>query len=160
MALQSITALSKITLQEPSATVEFSGIPNTYRDLILVISGTSSSTQGARMTINSDSSSAYSTVRMYGVGSGSGASDSFGGTFGYIGDMFASQTSITIQISDAGASDKHKSWLYRMDNASNYTMTGAGRYASNTAVSNFRFELNNAATYSIGTTFSLFGRIA
>jgi hypothetical protein len=98
---------------------------------------------------------------MYGTGSGSGASDSFGGTFGYIGDMFSTPiTQITIQLMDYSVTDKHKTWLYRMDNSANYTMAGAARYASNTAVSNIRLELNNAASYAAGTTFSLYGRIA
>lgn len=160
MALQSMTAIASITLQSASSQVVFSEIPTNYRDLTIVISGTSSSTQGARMTINSDSSSAYTTARMYGTGSGSGAADSFTGSFGYIGDVFATVTGIIIQLVDSGVANKHKSWLYRMDNAANYTMAGSGRYASNTAVSNLRFELNNSATYSAGTTFSLYGRIA
>lgn len=161
MALQSTTALAAVTLQSASSQVTFNGIPSIYRDLIVVIAGTSSSAQGARMTINSDSSAAYNTVRMYGIGSGSGTTNAFGGgTFGYIGDMFPSQTSLIIQLTDASASNKHKSWVYRMDNAANYTMVGAARYESNTAISSLRFELNNAATYSAGTTFSIYGRIA
>lgn len=151
-------ALATITLTSTDTSVQFANIPTTpYRDLVAVISGTASSTQGARMILNSDTGSNYSTVRMYGVGSGSGASDAFGGAFGYIGDMFTSQTSISIQLMDAGASNKHKTWLYRMDNAGNYTMAGAGRYASNTAISNIRFELNSGASYAVGTTISLYG---
>lgn len=159
MPTSTFTALATITLTGTDTSVEFANIPtSTYKDLVAVIIGTSSSTQGGRMILNSDTGSNYSTVRMYGTGSGSGASDSFGGTFGYIGDMFSSsQTQIRIQLMDSGASDKHKTWLYRMDNAANYTMAGAGRYASNTAISNIKFELNNAASYSVGTTISLYG---
>lgn len=151
------TPLGTVTLTGADTSVEFASIPNTFRDIVAVIIGTASSTQGGRMVLNADSANSYSTVRMYGVGSGSGASDAFGGTFGYIGDVFTSHTQIVIQLMDYSATNKHKTWLYRMDNAANYTMAGAGRYASNTAVSNIRFQLNGGASYAIGTTISLYG---
>jgi hypothetical protein len=158
MALQSTTPLATITLQQATSTVTFSGIPNTYRDLTISISGTASTTTGARMVINSDSGSNYPWVRMYGTGS-SGFSDSNTFTYGYIGDIFAAQTGILITLFDYSATDKHKTWLWRMDNSANYTMAGSGRWASNTAISTLQFALNSG-TYSAGTTISLYGRIA
>ena len=149
--------LNQITLAATSTSVTFSNIPQNDGDLSTVMSGTASSTQGGRMVLNADTGSNYSTVRMYGTGSGGGNADSFTGAFGYIGDVFTNQTQIQIQLMDYSALDKHKAWLYRMDNAGNYTMAGAARYASTAAISTLAFSLNSGASYAAGTTFSLYG---
>lgn len=161
MPTNTYTPLATVALSGTDTSVEFANVPSIYRDIIAVIIGTAASTQGARLILNSDTNNNYTTVRMYGEGSGSGVSSSFASTYGYIGDVFStSQTSILVQLMDYSASDKNKTFLYRMNNAGNYVMAGASRWASNTAVSNIKFELNNGAAWSIGTTISLYGVIA
>jgi hypothetical protein len=155
-------ALGTTTLTGSDASVEFSSIPATYRDIVAVIIGTcSTATAGGRMYLNSDTGANYSTVRMYGTGSGSGTSDAFTGSLGYIGDVFTSgPTTILINLQDYSATDKHKTWLYRMNQAGSYVMAGAGRWASTNAVDNIKFELNDSRTWQSGTTISLYGIVS
>ena len=162
MALQSTTALATVTLQSTSQTVTFSGIPNTYRDLILVIDGATSASMRPTMRLNGDSGSNYTAV-MAASDSGSTFSTTSSGTFidpipGYsITDRFSQ----IWHILDASATNKHKTILIRTNqhSGSHVHMT-AGRYASTTEVSSITILSNTSNTYAAGTTFSLYGRIA
>jgi hypothetical protein len=149
--------LQTITLGSSASSVTFASIPQTYRDLIIVMDAKASVTAGARMVANSDTGTNYSYVRMYGTGSGSGSGDTGSTAFAYIGDVFTTNTPIIIQIMDYSATDKHKISLWRMNSAQNYVMAGATRWASNTAISSLAFSLDSARTYETGTTISLYG---
>ena len=167
MALQSITALSKITLQEPSATVEFSGIPNTYRDLVLVMSARSlASGAGDNVGIyfNSDGSG-YSTVRMYGTGSGTGSN--FAPTSTRIAQIPVPAAGVsgfgvvTAEIMDYSETDKYTTVLIRGNNAADQVHAAAGAWEKVTAVNSITVDLYfTSNSFEAGSTFALFGRIA
>ena len=147
--------LQTITLGSAASSVTFADIPQTYRDLVIVMDASASGTAGGRMFPNNDTASTYNTIRMYGDGS-SAVSSTITNTYGYIGDVFTSKTPIIIQLFDYSATDKHKSWLYRMNSSANYVMAGASRWPSTDAITSLVFTLNSG-TYSSGTTFSLYG---
>jgi hypothetical protein len=63
------------------------------------------------------------------------------------------------QIMDYSATDKHKTTLGRVNRSNGIALAGASRWASNTAVSSLVVTLS-ANSFSIGSTFSLYGRIA
>lgn len=159
MALQSMTPLATITLQSSTSQVTFSNIPNTYRDLVLIVEGTSNSPANAILYFNSDTTSSnYSNRYMNGDGSGSGRSgvDSNGA---YIGGIYGSNRSInTITIFDYSATNKHKVRIGRLDVAGSTVGMVTGRWASNAAVNTIQFT-TSALTMSQGTSLSLYGRI-
>ena len=157
MALQSTTAIATINLQQASSTVTFSGIPNTYKDLILTISCPASTFSGINGTFNSDSSSSYSNVWMQatgGVQSGSGTTTSAES----LGFLDATPTSAVVQLLDYSATDKHKSFLCRMGGVSySVTRATAGRWAKTEAINSIQLS---ASSFPVGSTISLYGRIA
>ena len=154
MALQSITALSKITLQEPSGSVEFSGIPNTYRDLILVISGSASADSYFRAKINGVTTD-QSLVYMMGQSDGASSASDPIATFGTIN---TNQTTNITHIMDYSASDKHTTFLTR-GNRDGRVIAYAQRWAQTTVITSIAADLVSG-TINAGTTFALFGRIA
>jgi hypothetical protein len=171
MALQSTTALATVTLQAATPTVTFSGIPNTYRDLVLVcsVSGTVND-QGVRLRLNSDSASNYSTIAMGGTGAFSPGQYSFSTTTTHaliyaihIGvNTNGIRTPITSQILDYAATDKHKPILTRangQNNSTTETVALASRWASLAPVSSVDILLASG-NFAAGSTFSLYGRIA
>lgn len=165
MALQSTTAIATITLQQASSTVTFSGIPDTYRDLILVVNikMASGGVGWGRIKFNS-SSSGYSWVNMAGTGS-SAASEAVSETAGRLSTYARWSTtefcSVITQIMDYSAADKHKTFLSRAnDPAVNAVEAEASRWASNDAIHTIQIYQNDLNPMAIGSTFSLYGRIA
>lgn len=155
MALQSTTALATVNLQGAASEVTFSGIPNTYRDLILIVSGTSSALADTFIRLNADNAN-YSIVRAYGTGSSYGSdtqSDS------RIGDMNTTQANIKLQIMDYSATDKHKTFLSNAASPANSVIMTAGRWASINAVTSLQVYLASQ-TFAAGTIMRLYGRIA
>lgn len=164
MALQSTTALATITLQEASSTVEFSGIPDTYRDLILVFSGTVTGSQGNNfLYFNGDTTgSNYAWVRMLGTGSstssGTAPNDASKPSVSDVTPTTINQ--VTIEILDYSATDKHKTRLSRSDQSSSTVIAYASRWANTAAVTSIEYSAGNGTAWSSGSTFALFGRIA
>ena len=157
MALQSTTALATITLQASSSNVTFSNISQDYRDLRLVINGTTSAGQGIYLYLNNDTTAGnYSRVVMYGDGA-STASGSASDAKSL--DFYTSPTVTTTNIMDYSATDKHKTILNRVDAASSIVEAVAARWANTAAVTSVKVQ-TTTGTFSIGTTFSLYGRIA
>jgi hypothetical protein len=163
MALQSTTALATVTLQAATPTVTFSGIPNTYRDLILVINGKLTANNiDINIALNSDTTvSNYSRVVMSGTTSSTTSSFTSDPRkitgWGYWGND--QPATVTVQFMDYSATDKHKTFLTRAGRASSGLDAMASRYASLTAISSISLTpVSNF--FDIGSTFSLYGRIA
>lgn len=156
MALQSTTAIATITLQQASSTVTFSGIPNTYRDLLLVVDGGVSTNQNCYIYMNEDTNSAnYSKVEAGGDGS-----SAFGGASSSAlwFTMTTSGANTIVEVLDYSVTDKHKSAVVRVNYTTAVYML-AGRWASQNAVDSLRLN-TSTGTFNSGTTFSLYGRIA
>ena len=165
MALQAITALAQITLQASASSITFSGIPNTYRDLILVFQGTTTPANGAGFVrFNSDSANNYNNVIMAGnttppysgLRTGISAID-FAQDFAV--EAGANNASV-LQVLDYSATDKHKTVITRTNiGSSNVPAAMIGRWTSSAAINSVTFTLNQNA-YAAGATFSIYGRIA
>lgn len=158
MALQSTTALATVTLQAASSTVTFSGIPNTYRDLILISNiSISAANNGVLVSANNDTTANYSEIFAWGNGSttasGSGAVTGFQLSF-----AGSSQYPAILQIIDYSATNKHKTALSRFQSET-YVMMAAYRWANTAAIDSLRVSVTTG-TINAGTTFSLYGRIA
>jgi hypothetical protein len=149
----SYIALATTTLGTATATVTFSSIPATYRDLVIVIIGTQTATgtNGGWMRFNSDSGSNYSRVRMMGTGSAA-SSNTLSGTEMEVMVLQAQQSNFIINVMDYSATDKHKTVLGR-SNSDFATIANAGRWASTSAVTSV--TLGVYATTFIGYFYLL-----
>lgn len=151
-----LVPLYSTTLTAATTSVTISGISNTYRDLRLVIQGTSSTASGLLWIINGDATGTnYSNVYILGDGatasSGTATSNSWSSIRG------ANLTQYEASVMDYSATDKHKSVLVRQGDAVTAgSLALVGRWASTAAVTSIQLSLG-AATFSIGTTFSLYG---
>lgn len=155
MALQSTTALATITLQSAASEVSFSGIPNAYRDLVVVFNGSISTSNNSPFYINGDLTSGnYSKVSAWGTGSGTGSGPFFGAIWAGYPNV------VTYTFVDANATDKHKTVLVRCNGASSEVSMQAVRWANTNAISSMTFAAGSTYTYTAGSTFSLYGRIA
>jgi len=159
MALQSTTVIATVTLQAAAPSVTFSGIPNTYRDLVIVFNGSVPGGGDLRATLNGDTGTNYPWVQMSADGSSAFSSAGTNAFMIFTFTAGAGQTLMTANIVDYSATSKHKTCISRGDQASGRTMSYATRWANTAAVNSV--SINHAAgNLAVGTTISLYGRIA
>ena len=154
------TVLDSQVLATSAASVTFSSIPGGYKDLVLVISGTTPSFGQVRLNFNSDIGANYYSVQMRGSGSAASSATTAGETFFSSGPNTDFSTTIGMsvdQIIDYSATDKHKTILRR--SGSTYgvgTLATAGRWANSVAVVSITVS-TSAANFAAGSTFRLLG---
>ena len=152
--------LQTITLGSSASSVTFASIPQTHRDAVLVFNGGVSGDYETTIRFNGDSGSNYNSVNMRGDGSndssGSNASATYI-TFGLrnITVPSTSNTNVILNLMDYSATDKQKSLLQRVNDASKQTFAQAGRWASTTAISSIELAVSGG-TFNAGSTFSLY----
>jgi hypothetical protein len=153
MPTPTYTALANVTLGSSAASVTFSSIPATYRDLILIARGTSaSSADDVRVYYNADTNNAnYSSVQMLGTGAAAQSS-----TFLTTGVFATDASQIIFQIMDYSATDKHKTLLSRSDRTGSTVQANAYRWANTAAVTTVRVQMIGI-NFAASTTFNLFG---
>jgi len=160
-----MVALANLTLGSAQATVTFSSIPATYRDLRLVVQATTSGANAAGFTLNSDATNGnYSWVQMFGDGS-SAVSNSGSGASGILpftpNQNFSTTVPsiVTLDVMDYSATDKHKSMLYRTNRADAVTTAIAARWANTAAVTTLTVNAISV-NFVIGSTFALYGVVS
>lgn len=156
MATPTYIALATTTLSGGETSVTLSSIPTSgYRDLILVIAGSASTGAGLRVRLNGDTGSNYTYVYMQGS-SGGVASNS--GTNSWVDSFISTDQCTTIhQFLDGNATDKHKTVLSTRSIGGSDVMRLAQRWANTSAISSMLVYFSNSATFTAGTTISLFG---
>ena len=153
MPTNTYTALATITLTGTDSEIIFGSIPASFRDLVLICSATASTGQDILIKLNTDASN-FSRQYAYGPGSGTNANaDSSNG----MGVVRTSASNSVIQFMDYSATDKQKTIISRLNGASDYGVAMiAGRWASTTAINSISAYVGSG-TFSIGSTFSLYG---
>jgi len=165
MASSAIVPLANITLSSTQATVTFSNIPNTYRDLRLIISAATSANSNNIFRLNGDSGNNY--VGIYATGNGTSPSTGTeGGTFMNL-DSSAFTTTVVgetnhlWEINDYSATDKHKTILGRTNRAAGAVDMHVGRWVSTSAVTSITLlPYTGGYTWSAGSTFALYGIVS
>jgi hypothetical protein len=165
MAGNAMTPLATITLGAAQATVTFSGIVGTYRDLMLVAQPISTADFiSLRLRINGNASSIYNNVYANGDGSNANSSSNTNAAYAFLGGSSAWATSsglsnMTLHFLDYSATDKHKSFLERT-NIPSGTFSGtnmvAHRYADTAAITSLQFSFNTG-NIAAGSVFTLYG---
>jgi hypothetical protein len=153
------TALATVTLSTATATATFSNVPSTYRDLVVVMTGTTSVDNFTLIRLNGDSGNNYFQVFMSGSGSGVGASGTSTVSYALLGDWTTTQSTALAHIMDYSATDKHKTILVR-GNTTKATIIPVAAIATrwaNTAAVNSVFVAIGSGTMAAGTTISLYG---
>ena len=157
------TALATITLGSSAATVTFSSIPATYRDLRLVMMGTiSAGSDNVYCQVNAlTGASMYNRVVMSGDGASATSStdsDSSGSRFTLYSAWNVTEiANTTVDFLDYAATDKHKSMLSRGNRAGTGTEAMAHRVASTAAITSLKLTLYAGASFAAGSTFCLYG---
>jgi len=157
-------ALANITLTGSDGEVTFSSIPATYRDLVVVIEGTSSNSNMWGYRFNGDTGSNYSYVLMQNWAANGNNVESLSGTTtyalsGWQIDFGTRRTAAVTHIMDYSATDKHKTLLTRGVTAGQNVAAHANRWANTNAITSVSV-ITTVGTFNSGTTFALYGIVS
>jgi hypothetical protein len=155
--------LATVTLGSSAASVTFSNIPATYKDLILVASTKTGVTTDNSFRVNGDSGGNYNNVVMFGTGSSTGSNSFANETFNYMD--YSNSTNYGASIShfmDYSATDKHKTILNRYGTGENVVVARATRWASTTAITSITLfgGVLGSQSWQSGSTWALYGIVA
>lgn len=159
-------AISTVTVGSGGASsIDFSSIPQTYTDLMIMFSGIDSGDNQSLIRFNNDTSSTYTSKQLFN-GNGTAQSSSHTGTGSVVAyaDGFTGYTAntfgnVSIYIPNYTSSSKYKSWSSDGVSENNGTSIGqklfAGLYQSNSAISSI--QMLASATFSQYSTATLYG---
>lgn len=142
------------------ASVTFSSIPATYRDLVLIIDSqcVTSSLDGIDAQFNSDTGSNYAFVLANGDGSSTSSSSNASRTSIPIGLTGTAQINTIAHIMDYSATDKHKTTLSRGNASASAVRMVAGRWANTAAITSIKLQAGS--NFIAGSTFALYGIVS
>jgi hypothetical protein len=153
-------ALANLTLTGTDSVVEFSSIPNTFRDLVLVVEGTASAGVVPLVRFNNvNSGNLYTTVSAGNNVSSTTLDNSFQLPYTDWSSTSTQPTAMIWHIMDYSATDKHKTVLIRTNKYAGEVGMHAGRFASTSAISTITFSANGG-TMQTNSTFALYGIVS
>jgi hypothetical protein len=153
-------ALANTTLANNASSVQFSSIPATYRDLVIVIRCTGTQNMQSTMTFNGAGSGQYSWISMF--GNGTTATSNTAASQNNINIHTEATISTTnsgtniIQIMDYSVTDRGKTGLNRLTAPAELTLAQAFRWDNASAISTITF----GAPFAAGSTFALYGIVS
>jgi hypothetical protein len=149
------TPIASITLGAAAPAVTFSSIPQTYTDLVLVVSGTTTIDGNVKIIFNSDSSSIYSSTILLGDGSTAASSRIASNTTLFLGGISTVQGTNIIQIFNYANTTTFKSVIARA-NSDTFVQMRVGLSRSTTAVTSITLT-TDGTNFLTNTTFNLYG---
>lgn len=153
MPVSAMTALATTSVTS-DASITFASIPQTFRDLLLVISGSNSTTAGLLVEANNNvGSSTYPWIYMRGDGTNDTTQSSASNDFS-LGTVYTDQGVTVAHFLDYSVTDKYKLCFSRNNTAGGRTQAFASRWSNTDAIT----ELDvNVTGGGFTGTISLYG---
>lgn len=149
------TPLATATASGGEVAFTFSSIPSTYKHLVLVVGGTTTTATGFEAKLNG-STADMSTVYMYGAGSNSSGASGSAGNVSVIGNIGPEGGTTVTHFFDYSATNKHKTFILEGGRPGGIAIYYANRWASLNAINSIGFTLQ-AGQLVAGTVISLYG---
>jgi hypothetical protein len=157
MATPTYTLIDTRTLSVASGTVEFVTIDQSFRDLVLTMTGSANASSVLYLRLNGDSGSNYARVRSLGYSGGPYSDNTSTTSIDSVAQFDTNQGSFSANIMDYQATDKQTTVLIRASNkGSSETVMSVGKWANTEAVDSVVCTLSTS-TWNIGTTVNLYG---
>lgn len=156
---QTYEPIATTTLGSTQSNYTFTSISQAYTDLILICTfastGFNFSTQVGNGSI--DSGSNYNVIRLYGTGSGAGASNYYTNDVYFVGNISANdKSSAVIHFNNYSNTTSYKTSLLRFNDAGAITFLNGGRWANTAAINQVRIFASSGALPA-GSVFTLYG---
>jgi hypothetical protein len=162
MATPTFIPLAEITLLASDSSITFSSIPNTFRDIVIVMAVKRIGASGGPfIRFNNDSGNNYSMAQLANDG-GNTLGNIGTTTYGWLQPNSNLSTSnfdsIRINIFDYSTTDKTTTYLSRCDNAETgvYHNALSGRWANSSVIDTITVGITSN-DFAAGSTIGLFG---
>lgn len=156
MAAATYEAIATYSSSGSSTEFNFTSIPSTYTDLIVVVDGKTISGATFACQLNGDTGNNYSYTRLYGNGSSAGTDRSTNSArWDWSIGSATDPLNIILQFQNYSNSSTYKSVLCRSNNPINYVGTIIGLYRSTSVISSIKIYTTN--TFASGTSATLYG---
>ena len=158
MAVSAYEVISTQTLGSAAASVTFSSIPQTYTDLVLIVSHDVTADAVTGVQFNSDTASNYSATYLWGQGTvpNSARETSAASAFAFYGSAASGFAQAIIQVMNYSNSTTYKSFISRETDAAIETLVVAGLWRSTAAITSMVL-LRRSGNFAVGSTFALYG---
>jgi hypothetical protein len=144
-----------------STTINFTSIPSTYTDLVLVLQGTANSNYwDLYIRFNSDTGSNYSVTRLFGSSAGAGSNRLTSDTLiqsTYYGNLGTGQSNQILNVMNYANTTTNKTVLVRANNTANGVDASVGLYRSTAAINAINLLMFSGGSFQVGTTATLYG---
>ena len=157
--------IATTTLTGTATTIDFTSIPNTYTDLVLIISAATNSGDNIFYRFNSNTSAIYSTTFLYGTGSSALSTRRTSQTtgrftvYGFPSTTAGEQMTIC-NIFNYANTTTYKTVLSRSGRGNSGLEAEAGLFASTSAISSISLApdgFSGSFSFTAGTTATLYG---
>ena len=152
-------AIATTTLGSTASSYTFSSIPNTYTDLVLIANAVGSASDvSIEVYFNGDNSSGlYSETILDGNGSSVTTGRETSVNAMALGSVGTSQSTSIIQIQNYSNNITYKTGLGRGNNTVTRVRAYAGLWRNTAVINSLSVYLSGSATFSAGSTFTLYG---
>jgi len=156
--------ISTQTLGTAIADIYFTSIPQTYTDLVLVVSSNTSAFTQTGFRVNSDNASNYSWTELYGTGAATAtyrtASNSYARVNNYGTPDTTGRDVMIANFMNYSNTTTYKTIMNRYNNAGGGA-PGSGAavnlWRSTSAITSINFLTTSGANFAVGSTFTLYG---
>lgn len=152
------------TLSSAIADIYFNSIPQTYTDLVLIITGTSASNTNAGWRANSDNGNNYTTCQMYSTNSNTVGASTTQDTWARLDNYGALGTTglyvCVANFMNYSNSTTYKTCINRSGNAGGPypgTSIHTSVWRNTAAITSINVISQSGANYAVGSTFTLYG---
>jgi hypothetical protein len=155
MSTKTYTPLANVTLATNTNSIVFGSIPNTYRDLVIVINGSTAAAADIGLRFNG-ATSTYSFVSTYSTGSLVSNNNL---NYPRAPIHYSTNTSlftVNANIMDYSATDKHKTILSRGDQGTGFVVMYGSRWSDTAAITSIQIG-TDSPNFNTGTIFTLYG---
>jgi len=151
------TPIASQTLSSAAASVTFSGIPQTYTDLVVVFAGSiTTGFDAINMQFNGDTGTTYSRTVLTGNGSSATSSRDSNATSMQIGIVGTEQSSSIWNIMNYANTTTNKTVLSRGNSSANSVRANVGLWRNTAAITSITITAASS-TFISGSTFNLYG---
>jgi hypothetical protein len=159
------TPIVSTTTSSAARSFNFTSIPSTYTDLVLVVSLTTAAPTNMRMRFNSNVATNYSTTHIDGSGTAATSArenTENGGLIDYAGGYpnggSSSISTYVIQINNYSNATTFKTWINRASNSGTGANATVGLWRQTSAINAIEiYTSSGSGTISSGTVFTLYG---
>ena len=151
--------IATTTLGSAASSVTFSSIVGTYTDLVIICNGTASANSDTGIRFNGDTATNYSFTRVYGNGSVAASDRNSNQNYipGAVWYTAATNSNSIINIMNYSNTTTFKTTVTRHNSSSTMVGSTVGLWRSTAAITSVTITTANANTYSVGSTFTLYG---